>query len=98
DLTVTGVQTCALPISTRTLPNPSIREQVKRLGLVEAVVFCGFQKNPWKFIARADVFALSSRYEGFGNVLVEAMACGVPVVATARSEERRVGKGCRWLW
>ena len=47
-----------------------------------ACAFCGFQPNPWKFIARADVFALTSRYEGFGNVLIEAMACGVPVVAT----------------
>jgi glycosyltransferase involved in cell wall biosynthesis len=62
---------------------PAMREQIARLGLDEAVVLCGFQRNPWKFIARADVFALSSRYEGFGNVLVEAMACGVPVVATA---------------
>src|SRR5258707_6683666 len=59
-----------------------MREQIRRLGLDEAVVLCGFQRNPWKYIARADVFALTSRYEGFGNVLVEAMACGVPVVAT----------------
>src|SRR5207237_4649310 len=61
---------------------PELRRQIAERGLDEAVVLCGFQKNPWKFIARADVFVLTSRYEGFGNVLIEAMACGVPVVAT----------------
>jgi len=60
----------------------AIRALVAAHGLDEAVVLGGFQKNPWKYIARADVFALTSHYEGFGNVLVEAMACGVPVVAT----------------
>ena len=69
---------------------PALREQIKRLGLSGDVVLCGFQRNPWKYIARADVFALSSRYEGFGNVLVEAMACGVPVVATASSGTREI--------
>jgi glycosyltransferase involved in cell wall biosynthesis len=68
----------------------ALREQVARLGLADAVVLCGFQSNPWKYIARADVFALSSRYEGFGNVLVEAMACGVPVVATASPGTREI--------
>jgi glycosyltransferase involved in cell wall biosynthesis len=63
----------------------AIRALVAARGLDEAVVLCGFQKNPWKYIARADVFALTSHYEGFGNVLVEAMACGVPVVATRSS-------------
>jgi len=61
-------------------------EDLRRLaaerGLGNAIVWCGFQANPWKFMARADVFALTSHYEGFGNVLVEAMACGVPAVAT----------------
>jgi glycosyltransferase involved in cell wall biosynthesis len=61
---------------------PQLREQIASLGLADAVRLCGFQRNPWKYIARADVFALTSRYEGFGNVLVEAMACGVPVVVT----------------
>lgn len=51
-------------------------------GLGTQVRFLGFQQNPWRFIARADVFALTSTYEGFGNVLIEAMACGTPVVAT----------------
>jgi glycosyltransferase involved in cell wall biosynthesis len=62
---------------------PSLRERVHQLGLERDVVFCGFQRNPWKYFARGDVFVLTSHYEGFGNVLVEAMACRVPVVATA---------------
>ena len=62
---------------------PQLRQQIASLGLTDAVRLCGFQRNPWKYVARADVFALTSRYEGFGNVLIEAMACGVPVVVTS---------------
>jgi glycosyltransferase involved in cell wall biosynthesis len=51
-------------------------------GVAARVQFLGFQQNPWRYIARADVFALTSAYEGFGNVLIEAMACGTAVVAT----------------
>jgi glycosyltransferase involved in cell wall biosynthesis len=68
----------------------AMRERIALLGLDGAVVLCGFQQNPWKYIARADVFALTSRYEGFGNVLVEAMGCGVPVVATASPGTREI--------
>lgn len=60
----------------------ALRRLAQERGVDDAIVWCGFQGNPWRFMARADVFALSSRYEGFGNVLVEAMACGTPVVAT----------------
>jgi glycosyltransferase involved in cell wall biosynthesis len=67
-----------------------LRDLVAARGLTGAVHFCGFQSNPWKYIARADVFALTSRYEGFGNVLVEAMACGVPVVATSSPGTREI--------
>jgi glycosyltransferase involved in cell wall biosynthesis len=69
---------------------PQLRAQIEQLGLGADVVLCGFQRNPWKYIARADVFAMSSAYEGFGNVLVEAMACGVPVVATSSPGSREV--------
>jgi glycosyltransferase involved in cell wall biosynthesis len=68
----------------------ALRELIAQRGLSDVVILCGFQRNPWKYIARADVFALSSRYEGFGNVLVEAMACGVPVVATDSPGTREI--------
>ena len=68
----------------------AIRARIAERGLTDAVILCGFQRNPWKFIAKADVFALTSHYEGFGNVLVEAMACGVPVVATASAGTRDI--------
>ena len=51
-------------------------------GVHRFVRFLGFQQNPFRFIARADAFVLTSTYEGFGNVLIEAMACGTPVIAT----------------
>ncbi|KAB2910070.1 MAG: glycosyltransferase [Kofleriaceae bacterium] len=60
----------------------SLEAQVGRLHLGDAVRFLGFRKNPYAFMSRADVFVLSSLYEGFGNVVVEAMAAGAPVVAT----------------
>ena len=55
---------------------------VKELGLDDFVEFHGFVSNPHAYISRASVLTLSSRWEGFGNVLVEALAAGTPVVAT----------------
>lgn len=52
------------------------------LGLHEDVDLPGFAANPYGFMARAAVFVLSSRREGSPMVLVEAMACGTPVVST----------------
>jgi glycosyltransferase involved in cell wall biosynthesis len=69
---------------------PALRELIQARGLGDVVHLCGFQSNPWKYIARADVFALTSRYEGFGNVVIEAMACGVPVVATSSPGTRDI--------
>ncbi len=46
------------------------------------VYFMGFQKNPFKFIQKAKVFAMTSLWEGFGGTLVEAMASSTPVIST----------------
>ena len=55
---------------------------VRELGLTDSVALPGFISNPYAYMARAAVFVLSSIWEGFGNVLVEAIAVGTPVVAT----------------
>lgn len=53
-----------------------------QLGLTADVDLAGFQANPYPFIARASLFALSSAWEGSPNALTEAMALGTPVVST----------------
>ena len=54
----------------------------RELGISGHVDFPGFVENPYAYLARARLFVLSSRHEGIGNVLIEAMACGCPVVST----------------
>ncbi|MBW4506244.1 MAG: glycosyltransferase [Scytonematopsis contorta HA4267-MV1] len=55
---------------------------IDELGLKEEVALLDFVQNPYAYMARAAVLVLSSGWEGFGNVLVEAMAVGTPVVST----------------
>jgi glycosyltransferase involved in cell wall biosynthesis len=54
----------------------------EKLGVVERIHFLGFRANPFLHMQAADVFILTSLWEGFGNVIVEAMAMGTPVIST----------------
>lgn len=53
----------------------------RQIGVINKVTFCGFQENPSKLISLSDYLILTSKYEGFPNVVLEANACGVPVIA-----------------
>lgn len=60
-----------------------LQEFVNSLQIGEDVYFVGYHENPYKYIAASDVFVHTCLVEGFGNAIIEAMACKVPVVATA---------------
>ena len=72
-------------------------ELAERLGVADRFDLPGFDVNPFRYMSRASVFVLSSRYEGFPNVLAQAMACGAPVVSTdCRSGPSEMLEGGRW--
>ncbi len=61
---------------------PKLEILVRKLGLEEDVALPGFVENPYKYMKRAAVFVLSSKWEGLPTVLIEALALGTPVVST----------------
>jgi glycosyltransferase involved in cell wall biosynthesis len=60
----------------------ALKTLAAELGVSPHIEMPGFTHNPFAYMSRAAVFVLSSRYEGLGNVLIEALACGTPVVST----------------
>ena len=73
---------CKLVIVGGGIMEDDLKQKVSDLGLGDKVVFCGFETNPFKYVSRSDCFVLSSEVEGFPNVLIEALACGKPVIST----------------
>lgn len=59
-----------------------LKQLVRTLDLEHCVAFVGYDPNPYRWLSRCDLFVLSSINEGFGNVIVEAMAFGKTVVST----------------
>ena len=55
---------------------------IKELNLNDKVYLLGKKENPFAFLAKADCFVFTSNHEGFPNVLVEALACSLPVIST----------------
>ena len=61
---------------------PALEMLVRQLGLEQDVSMPGFVENPYPYMGRASLFVLSSRWEGLPGVLIEALFCGAPIVAT----------------
>ena len=75
----------------------ALRALARRLGVADDAAFLDFDGNPFRYMRRAAVFALSSRWEGLGMVLLEALACGTPIVsADAPFGPAEILGGGRW--
>ena len=73
---------CKLVLLGKGKDEEKIVDLIKKHGVTDQVVLAGFQINPFPWIKHARLFVLSSDYEGFGNVLIEAMALGTPALST----------------
>jgi N-acetylgalactosamine-N,N'-diacetylbacillosaminyl-diphospho-undecaprenol 4-alpha-N-acetylgalactosaminyltransferase len=59
-----------------------LQHQIEELGLEERVFLLGKQKNPYQYLSKANAFLFASNREGFPNVLIEALACKLPIIST----------------
>ena len=79
---VANKRPCQLLILGEGEDRPALSRQAKDLRIADRVLMLGFQRNPFACMARGRMFVLSSVWDEVGNVIVEAMACGIPVVST----------------
>jgi glycosyltransferase involved in cell wall biosynthesis len=79
---VRSTRPCRLVILGRGGAHDALLALARELGVAEDFALPGHVSNPYAFMAHADLFALTSRWEGLGFVLIEALAVGTPVVST----------------
>jgi len=77
-----GALECHLLILGEGEESTSLKAQARRLGIEERLSFLGQKENVVEYLQASDVFVLSSETEGISNSLLEAMACGLAIVAT----------------
>lgn len=82
DIVVKKVPNVYLTILGDGILKKELEEQAEKLGILDRISFVGFKDNPYPYYHYADMYILSSRWEGFPNTLLEALACGTKVVAT----------------
>ena len=75
-------QSCKLVMVGRGSQQKILEQQIAELGLQEQVVLVGFELNPYKYMAKAEFQVMSSDYEGYTLVLIEALSVGCPIVST----------------
>ncbi len=81
-----------------------LKDMAKRNKYADDILLTGYSANPFKYVAKSDVYAMSSISEGFPNALIEAMTCGTAVVTTACAtgpaeilyDEYRVTRPTKW--
>ncbi|MGB6153233.1 MAG: glycosyltransferase [Pricia sp.] len=76
------VPTAQLYLLGRGILGKNLQELVEKENLSDRVHFLGFDPNPYKYLKSADLFVFGSNHEGFPNVLLEAMCCGLPILTT----------------
>jgi glycosyltransferase involved in cell wall biosynthesis len=74
------------PVRLLLIGDGMLREELEKraaeLQIADRVTFAGYLEDPFSWLLRAEVAVCSSRFEGFGNAIVEALACGTPVIST----------------
>ena len=68
----------------------TLREYAQTNGIADSFTFLGFHENPYKYVAKADLFVCSSRREGFSTAVTESLILGIPVVSTECSGAREL--------